>query len=62
MQRTILVTYVKDKTNGVTTEVYGRYDPVALAKQYDIIGTCKRKYKMSDEKFARVAECVGEVK
>lgn len=61
MQRTILVTHVRDKVNGVTTDIYGRYDAVAISKRYEILGTSKRRYKMSDEQFARTGEFVCEV-
>ena len=59
--RTILVTHVRDKINGVTTDIYGRYDAVAINKRFEILGTSKRQYKMTDEMFAKNAEFVKEV-
>lgn len=61
MQRTILVTEVRDKINGVSACIYGRYDAVALNKKYEILSTSKRLYKMDDATFARYGEYVKEV-
>ena len=55
------MTHVRDKCNGVTTDIYGRYDAVAVAKRYDIIGTCKKQFKMTDEQFAKNGEFVKVV-
>ena len=58
MQRTILVTTVKDKDNGVVTDLYGRYDAVAISKKYEIQEVRRGVFKMSDEIFATTGELV----
>lgn len=58
MQRSILVTTVRHKETGKTMEIYGRYDAVKLAKEYDIIGVKKGLFKMTDDVFASKAELV----
>lgn len=58
MQRTILVTTVKDKDNGVITDLYGRYDAVAISKKYEILEVRRGIFKMSDELFATTGELV----
>lgn len=58
MQRTILVTTVKDKDNGVITDLYGRYDAVAISKKYEILEVRRGVFKMNDELFATTGELV----
>ena len=55
------MTHVRDKINGVTTDIYGRYDAVAINKRYEILGTSKKQFKMTDEQFAKNGEFVKVV-
>lgn len=56
MLRTILVTVVSDEHNN-TSEVYGRFDPVALHnKGLTIIDQYKAVYMMSDQDFVKHGE------
>lgn len=53
MQRTILITRLRNRNNGETKEIYGRYDPVAINKGgWDIIETYKQMFTMTDADFA----------
>lgn len=61
MIRTILVTKVRNRESGVESELYGRYDPVAIERQgLQILDSFKRKYKMTDATFAAHGEAVIE--
>lgn len=62
MIRTILVTEVENRITKEVKEIYGRYDAVKLQNEnYDILRTFKRKYKMSDTKFALNAQRVEDI-
>ena len=61
MIRTILVTEVQRFTDsGIERrEIYGRYDAVKLDNDgFQIMGTEKRKYTMSDSDFAKYGKVV----
>lgn len=61
MIRTILVTKVINKITKEEKEIYGRYDAVKLEKDgYKILGTCTRKYTMTDKDFALRGKVVNE--
>lgn len=61
MIRTILVTVVKNRTTGETSEIYGRYDAVTLERNNLIpVDSFKRKYKMTDDTFAHYGEAIIE--
>lgn len=62
MYRTILVTKVEHIVTRERREIYGRYDAVKLSNDgYKIAGTEKRRYKMSDDTFAKYGEVVKNV-
>ena len=62
MIRTILVTEVKNIITNEVKEIYGRYDAVKLQKDgYQIRRTFKRRYKMSDQKFALNAQRIEDI-
>ena len=57
MFRTILVTKVEHIVTREQKEIYGRYDAVKLSNDgYKILSTEKRRYKMSDDTFAKYGE------
>ena len=61
MIRTILVTRVEHKITKEVKEVFGRYDAVKLENDgFKIVDNFKRRYRMSDDAFARYGEKVEE--
>lgn len=54
MQRTILCTVVEDPVMKVRSEIYGRYDAVALQRKgLKIVDSYKQLFVMDDATFAR---------
>lgn len=53
MQRTILVTRIRNRATKEEKEIYGRYDAVSINKDHDIIGAYKALFEMSDSDFAK---------
>ena len=62
MKRRVLVTTVINTQTGVQSEIYGRYDAVALAsKNLHIVRSFFRQYEMSDAEFAKYGHFVKEI-
>lgn len=60
MKRRILVTVVVDQLSGVKSEIYGRYDAVALKNKGLMIESSDfRRYEMSDAEFAKYGKVVN---
>lgn len=54
MQRTILCTVIENPITKVRSEIYGRYDAVALERKgLKIIETYKQLFTMDDATFAQ---------
>jgi hypothetical protein len=54
IKRRVLVTVVVDQTSGIKSEIYGRYDAVALKNKGLIIESSNfRRYEMCDADFVK---------